>query len=55
MTAPHLLSARGISWRPVERAVVGPLDLTVHRGEALAVVGPNGAGKTSLLRLLTGS
>jgi iron complex transport system ATP-binding protein len=49
-----LLSARGISWRPAERTVVGPLDLDVHRGEALAVVGPNGAGKTSLLRLLTG-
>lgn len=49
-----LLSARGISWRPGERTVVGPLDLAVHRGEALAVVGPNGAGKTSLLRLLTG-
>jgi len=49
-----LLSARGISWRPAERTVVGPLDLAVQRGEALAVVGPNGAGKTSLLRLLTG-
>lgn len=49
-----LLTARGVSWRPAERTVVGPLDLTVRRGEALAVVGPNGAGKTSLLRLLTG-
>jgi iron complex transport system ATP-binding protein len=34
--------------------VIGPVDLEVHRGEAVAVVGPNGAGKTSLLRLLTG-
>ncbi|MGD2115755.1 MAG: ABC transporter ATP-binding protein, partial [Acidobacteriota bacterium] len=39
---------------PAEHTVVGPVDLDVHRGEALAVVGPNGAGKTSLLRLLTG-
>ena len=53
--APHaLLAARGISWRPAERTVIGPLDLDVERGEALAVVGPNGAGKTSLLRLVTG-
>ena len=31
---------------------VGPLDLTVHPNELIAVVGPNGGGKTSLLRSL---
>ena len=35
---------------PVLRAV----DLTVHRGEFLAVAGPNGGGKTTLLRLILG-
>ncbi len=30
------------------------VDLTVGRGEAVAVVGPNGAGKTTLLRVVSG-
>ncbi|MDN5857746.1 MAG: phosphonate ABC transporter ATP-binding protein [Pseudonocardia sp.] len=30
------------------------LDLTVHRGELVALVGPNGAGKSTLLRCVVG-
>ncbi|GAB6040673.1 cyclic peptide export ABC transporter [Endothiovibrio diazotrophicus] len=33
---------------------VGPIDLTVRRGETLFVVGANGSGKSTLLKLLTG-
>ena len=33
---------------------LGPISLTVGRGECWAVVGPNGAGKSTLLRLMTG-
>jgi phosphonate transport system ATP-binding protein len=33
-------------------AALDGVDLTVDRGEAIALVGPSGAGKTSLLRLL---
>ncbi len=31
------------------------LDLTIQRGDRIALVGPNGTGKTTLLKLLTGS
>jgi putative ATP-binding cassette transporter len=33
---------------------VGPLSLTLDRGERIFVVGANGSGKTTLLKLLTG-
>ena len=34
------------------REVLGIEDLTIYRGEILALVGPSGAGKSTLLRLL---
>ena len=34
--------------------VLEDVDLTIERGERLAVIGPNGGGKTTLLRLLLG-
>ncbi len=33
---------------------LGPLDLTLERGETLFIVGGNGSGKSTLLRLVTG-
>ena len=33
---------------------VGPVDLTLERGQVVFLVGGNGAGKTTLLKLLTG-
>jgi heme exporter protein A len=35
-----------------ERVVLAGVDLSLDRGETLAVLGPNGAGKTTLLRVL---
>lgn len=34
--------------------LVNGIDLSVKRGEMVAIVGPNGAGKSTLLRLLSG-
>ncbi|SAI74515.1 ABC transporter ATP-binding protein [Bordetella ansorpii] len=34
--------------------VLGPIDLTVRRGELLFIVGDNGSGKTTLIKLLLG-
>ena len=40
---------------PASPVTLGPLDLSVARGELVAVVGPNGAGKTTLLRVMAGT
>ena len=37
-----------------DRAIFSHLNLTIHRGEKLAVVGLNGAGKTTLVKLACG-
>jgi branched-chain amino acid transport system ATP-binding protein len=37
-----------------DTALLGPLDLTLASGEALALFGPNGAGKSTLLRAIMG-
>ena len=53
MTAPALrLSGASIGYDDV--AVVQHVDLTVHPGEAVAVLGANGSGKTTLARGILG-
>ena len=37
-----------------DTALLGPLDLSLAAGEALALFGPNGAGKSTLLRAIMG-
>jgi len=50
--APRL-ELRGVTagWRAV-RTDLGPVDLTVHPGERLAITGSNGSGKSTLLAVL---
>ncbi|MEJ2749136.1 MAG: ATP-binding cassette domain-containing protein, partial [Anaerolineae bacterium] len=52
MTISTLYTLNRITKRYGERQVLQVDDLTITRGEILALVGPSGAGKSTLLRLL---
>src|SRR5438445_2973682 len=49
-----LLEIRGLTVHHGQLAAIDRLDLTVERGETLAVIGANGAGKSTLLRAIAG-
>lgn len=48
------VSLEGVSFAYNSRPVLEDVNLTVKRGEFLAVVGPNGGGKTTLIKLILG-
>jgi len=53
MSAP-VVKVRGLVKAFGERRVLDGLDLTVHRGEFVALLGRSGTGKSTLLRVLAG-
>ncbi|MFO1105720.1 MAG: thiol reductant ABC exporter subunit CydD [Amaricoccus sp.] len=55
-TAAPAVGVRRLRYRHPGQAedAVGPLDLDIGAGEAVAVMGPSGAGKSTLLALLAG-
>ncbi|KAF0646176.1 hypothetical protein K701_30045 [Streptomyces fradiae ATCC 10745 = DSM 40063] len=54
--APQVITARTASFTypGADAPSLTDIDLTVHRGEVIALVGENGSGKTTLSKLLTG-
>ena len=54
MTAPKVLSLNGLTKRFGSVLAVDAVDLSLHRGEVLALLGENGAGKTTLMNMLFG-
>ena len=52
--SPVVLRLRDVSAHRGRRTVLSNINLTIHRGEVVAVVGANGAGKSTLLQLCAG-
>jgi subfamily B ATP-binding cassette protein MsbA len=52
--APFAVAIRyeNVSFRYADEPVLENIDLTIRRGETVAIVGPSGAGKTTLVNLL---
>ncbi len=52
----NAIEIKGLSFRYKEDVpVIDGLDMTIRKGEKVALIGPSGCGKSTLIRLLTGS
>ncbi|MFO0704620.1 MAG: metal ABC transporter ATP-binding protein [Candidatus Andersenbacteria bacterium] len=50
----NVLQVSHVSFAYDQRAVLTDVNLTIHRGDYLALVGSNGSGKTTLVKLILG-
>lgn len=52
--AEPLIELKGVSKSFGTSAVLDKVDLTIYRGEAVAIIGPSGTGKSTILRIIAG-
>ncbi len=54
--APEIIEFKDVSFRypKAKRSVLKHINLTIQKGQHVAIVGENGAGKSTLIKLLTG-
>ena len=50
----QVIELKGITKRYDDLSVLDDIDLTIQRGERVAIIGPNGIGKSTLLKLMIG-
>ena len=53
-TDEPLIELRDVSMYREDRLILDRINLTVHRGDFVAITGPNGGGKTTMLRIILG-
>lgn len=53
MTEP-LIELKGVSKSFGNKTILDQVDLTICRGDALAIIGPSGTGKSTILRVIAG-
>lgn len=51
--AHHLIRIENVGFSYGDKQVFQNLNLTISRGDRVAVIGPNGSGKTTLLKMLS--
>ena len=49
-----LMKLESLTKKYGDKYCLGPINLTIHHGETIALIGPNGAGKTTLFSIITG-
>ena len=52
--AEPLIELKQVSKAFGKNVVLDAVDLTIYRGEAVAIIGPSGTGKSTILRLIAG-